>query len=412
MSMRRWTLLWALTLAAPSLQAQAWLPDPAAVAQAIAAQPDVRAATARVDVAQAQARARAGGPHEFQVSAIVQQRTADELGANRDFNEYEFQLGRAIRLPGKAALDRRIGAHGLDAANLRLDDARHQSARLLLERWMAWLQGDAQARELAVQVSALERERAALARREQLGDAARKDLDLLDVELAQARARQLAAADGALQAQRALAIDFPELPLPARVPQLGEPGTLPETPAAWTRRIVDRSHEIGALEAEAAQADAVAARTRADRIADPSVGLRLMEDRGGAERALGVVVSMRLGGRYRAALAQEDGAKAAALHGDAMRMRRQIEREAGQAVQAAETSRRQWQAQRQALDASNAATRRVQRGWQLGELGIADWLLAERAQRQIALDEADARIAAEQARLRVLVDAHELWHDE
>ena len=38
--------------------------------------------------------------------------------------------------------------------------------------------------------------------------------------------------------------------------------------------------------------------------------------------------------------------------------------------------------------------------------------MAERMQRQIALNETEARIAAEEARLRVLVDSHELWHDE
>ena len=38
--------------------------------------------------------------------------------------------------------------------------------------------------------------------------------------------------------------------------------------------------------------------------------------------------------------------------------------------------------------------------------------MAERMQRQIALNEAEARIAAEQARLRVLVDSHEIWHEE
>lgn len=95
-------------------------------------------------------------------------------------------------------------------------------------------------------------------------------------------------------------------------------------------------------------------------------------------------------------------------------MQRDIRREAGTSVliETAQARYSQWLAQRRALDASSAANRRVHRGWQLGELSLSDWLMAERMQRQIALNEAEARIAAEQARLRVLVDSHEIWHEE
>ncbi|MFZ2235138.1 MAG: TolC family protein, partial [Dokdonella sp.] len=64
------------------------------------------------------------------------------------------------------------------------------------------------------------------------------------------------------------------------------------------------------------------------------------------------------------------------------------------------------------LAASNEASRRTRRGWELGELPLAEWLLAERSHRQIAFAEASARADAEQAHLRVLVDSHELWHGE
>lgn len=401
-----------LSVAVLPAQAAQWLPDPQRVAQAIGAQPEVRAARARVDAARAQARARAAGPHEVTASAIVQQRNIDEAGGGRDYREYELQVGRAFRLPGKVALDRSIGEQGVLAAELRLDDARHQAARRLLDDWMAWLRADAQRREMDGQLEALRREHAALARRVQVGDAAQKDLDLLGVDLAQAEAQHLAASTAVDVARQALTTDFPSLSLPERVPEVTVPQQLTESAEVWARRIVERSHEIAALEADAAQADALAARSRADRFADPTIGLRLMNDRGGAERALGVVVSVPIGGRYRSAAAAGDGATAAALHGDAAAMQRDIRREAGTSVETAQARYSQWLAQRRALDASSAANRRVHRGWQLGELSLSDWLMAERMQRQIALNEAEARIAAEQARLRVLVDSHEIWHEE
>ncbi len=403
-------LWWALV--APGAQAQDWLPEPALANAAIAAQPAVRASMSRVDSAGAQARARAVGPHEFEMSAIPQVRHADADGGTRRYDEFEAQIGRAFRWPGKVTLDRQIGEHGLSAAELRLNDARHQAARTLLERWIGWLRASERADQAGTQAASLARERTALARRVQLGDAAQKDLDLLDVELAQSETARLAAQGALADARAALANDFPTLPLPERAPQMGEPHEMQESPDIWIKRIIQRSHEIAAIEADAAQADALAARARADRLPDPTLGLRVMNDRGGAERAIGLVFTMPIGGRRRAALADAEGANAAALHGDAAAMRRDIQREAEQTVRMVEQARSQWLAQQRALAASSAASRRIRRGWELGELPLSDWLLAERMHRQIAFAEASARADAEQARLRVLVDSHDLWHGE
>ncbi len=401
-----------LEIAAPHAQAQDWLPDPALVATAIAAQPTVQAAMGRVDSAGAQARARAVGPHEVEVSAIRQVRQVDAIDGDSRYNEYEAQVGRAFRWPGKAALDRQIGEHGTTAAELRLDDVRHQVARNLLDRWMGWLRADELAREAEARAASLGEERSALGRRVGLGDAAQKDLDLLEVDLAQAEAARVTANGDLAAARAALANDFPGLPLPQRVPAVRQPGELSVTAEAWIARIVERSHEIAAVEADAAKADALAARTRADRLPDPTISLRLLHDRGGAERALGLVFSIPIGGRYRAALSDAESANASALHSDSLAMRRDIQREAEQTVHLAIQLREGWLAQQRALAASGEATRRVRRGWELGELPLADWLLAERMHRQIALAEAAARVDAERARLRVLVDSHELWHDE
>ncbi len=401
-----------LAMAAPAIHAQDWLPDPTLVEAAIDEQPAVRAAMHRTDAAGAQARARAVGPHEVEVSAISQVRKVDVDDGTERFDEYEAQIARAFRWPGKVALDRQIGQHGVSASELRLDDARHEAAVTLLTSWLGWLRAAERATESDEQLASLMRERSALSRRVQLGDAAAKDLDLLDVELAQADVTQLASSGALADARAILEHNFPTLPLPVQAPPVGEPQELTEAPHVWVSRIIERSHEIGAIEADAMQADALAARARADRLPDPTLGLRMMNDRGGSERVMGLVVTMPLGGRHRSAVAAAEGASAAALHGDAAKMRREIEREAGQTVRMVKQARRQWVAQKRAMTASDEARRRTRRGWELGELSLAEWLFAERTHRQIAFAEAGARADAEEARLRVLVDSHELWHDE
>lgn len=143
---------------------------------------------ARLDAAQAQARALRVSSHEFQVTVVSQRRSTDELGGRQRFAESEIGISRALRLPGKARLDRDIGAAGIDSAELRLDDARHQAARLLLEDWMAWLRAAEAVQRTSVQLASFDQEQRVLVRRLALGDVAQKEVELLEVERAQAQA--------------------------------------------------------------------------------------------------------------------------------------------------------------------------------------------------------------------------------
>lgn len=402
----------ALLLLSAGAQAQHWLPPHEAVHAAIDAQPNVVAARARSDAAEAKARALRVGEHEFQLDIVSQRRSSDEMGGRQRFSELEYTLSRAFRLPGKAKLDRDIGAAEIDSADLRLDDARHQAARLLLDDWMAWLRAAEATQRTGAQQALMDAAQRDLARRVGLGDASQKDLELLEVERAQARAAQLAAQAALESARLAMRSDFPSLPIPERAPDIDEPQILVGGANEWIARIIARSHDIGALEADARAADARAARARADRIADPTLGLRRLNERSGAEQVTGLVLSIPLGGRHRSALAAAESANAAALHGDAAVMRRDISHEAVLTVTRATRLAAQWQAQREALAASEAATRRIKRGWELGETALAEWLLVQRQHSQIAGEEAAARADAEEARLRVLVDAHDIWHDD
>lgn len=389
--------------------AQDYLPPEALIAVALQAQPNVRAAAARVDAAAGSARALDVGSHEFEASVIPQERTTQ---ADGNFHEWEAQISRRIRLPGKAQLDREIGGHTRSAAGLRLDDAEHQAARRLLDVWMGWLRTALMADETSAQEALLVRERDALARRVAQGDAAQRDLDVFEAERAQLAVQVIGAQAAAAVARQLLATEFPQLPVPARAPMLPEPAPLPGGVQVWRERIIARSHEIGIANEDAMRLSLVAARTRADRTPDPSIGLRVMSDRGGDERAFGLVLSLPIGGDYRSALAATESANATAAEAEAASVRRMIEQAAWETSQAAESRLVQWQSQQQALVAQAAASTRTRRAWELGEASLGEYLLAQRNQHQARLAEALARVDALQAALQVQVDAHELWHPE
>ena len=382
-------------------------PEPLAM-RALAAQPDVRAAVAAAQAAAAERDALAAGSYEWEAIMIPQRRTVDP---QLRYREFEGQLSRRIRLPGKAALDRAIGEHALTAAQLGIDDATHQAARRLGQDWMTGLRAEALADDAQQQRMLMEQARQLLARRVQLGDAARRDLDLMDAELAQLRAAELSARADADAARKALATTYPQLPLPAKPPQLPEPTPLPHGAAYWRDLIIQRSHEIGIAHQNTLRQQSVAARARADRLPDPSIGLRVLDDRGGAERAVGLVVSVPLGTRYRRDVAEREAAHAAKVEAEEAMVRLEIVRDAQATADLAEARQAQWQALQAAALAQEAASARTRRAWELGEASLPEWLQAERMARASRAQERVARVDALHAALRVRIDSHELWHD-
>ncbi len=401
---------WLLWLACPLVAlAQDALPDEALVLRALLEQPEVRAAAARTQAAGADARALAAGPHEW---ALMAAPTARRTDAGANWTEWEVQLGRSLRLPGKARLDRRIGAQGERLAELARDEAVHSAARTLAAAWIDWLRAGAAAGVAQQQTDLLREERDSVARRVALGDAAQRDLELIEAEQARAEADRLAAQAALQAAARDWTMRYPGIPLPVRLPAVPEPGELDESEAVWRDRIVTRSHDIGFADTLAQQQADVAERARAERRPDPAVALRLLDEQDGNERAMGLVLNLPLPGRHRAALADRAAAQALAVEVEADGVRQRIEREAAATVAEVELRRQQWQAQHAAAQAQEAATARTRRAWELGEVGVSDHLQARRAAHQSALAETRARVDALDALLRLRIDAHALWHPE
>lgn len=383
------------------------LPSQDLVLRAIGTTPEVRAAAAVLGRAEAEERMRRVGSHEPQLTVIPQTR---RIEGERRYREWEVDLSRGVRWPGKARLDREIGAAGREAASLAFEDAHHAAARQLLALWSDWQRAATAVGLRDSQVALWERERASLARRVQLGDAAGRDLTALDAALAQARAAAAQAAADEQTTRLALTSAFPDLPLPDRVRLPPAPAALEGGDQAWSELIVQRSHEIGTAAALARQKDAQSRRARADRVPDPSVGLRMLSDRGGRERAFGVTLSIPLGGSYRSAEAAAASADAMGAEAELAMARRDVARDARQAVAMARASYTIWQRQQEASAATEANAQKTERGHALGEIALDEVLLARRAAQEAAIAAGRAEIDAIEAVTRVKVDAHAMWH--
>ncbi|AKH42874.1 outer membrane protein TolC [Altererythrobacter atlanticus] len=407
--MRRFAFILPLVALAAPLSAEPGLPDPASVASALQDHPSVAAARERTAAAKASAEARRVGPHEVTASGSYSRRTIDREG---EFDEFDAQLTRAFRLPGKARLDREIGVYQVDAAENMAEDVRHRTALRLAEYWWDWMGAAAEARVNQRALANYETALSAVNRRVELGDAAQLEADQAQAALESARIMVEEATGRTRLARARLEAQFPTLALPAEAPEVPPPSIAEGALLDLREEVIRNSHEVAAAEAEARRAAAYSQRVEADRIADPSFGIRMFSERGGAERGAGVVFSMPLGGRHRAALAGEAGSQAAAALADERLARFEVAETADADIAEARFRLSAWQSARASLEAQMAMLTKLRRGQQLGEIDLADMLLGERMVHDAFRTEAELRTAAQRAITRLRIDAHELWLTE
>ena len=398
-----------LALVAVPAQAEPGLPEEEMVAAALDDHPSVAAARARLEASRAEARGLRKGPHELTFSGSYNRRSIDREGR---YDEYDAQLTRALRLPGKARLDRAIGRFGVEAAENAAEDARRQAALLLAGHWFDWLSASAQAQVDRTAVENYEKSLVALRRQAELREAAPLDVDRAAAALGAARIVAAQSAGLAELARARLSAHFPGLPLPDDAPAIPLPSVEPGELDRLRDLVPANSHEIAAADAEAQRMASLADRFEQDRIADPSIGVRLFSERGGAERGAGVLFSIPLGGGHRKALADKAGADAVAAEADARLARFTVHETADADLVEARYRVAAWERSREALDAQVSALVKLRRGNQLGEIDLADLLLGERMVHDAFRSEAGARAEAMRAITKLRIDSHELWLED
>jgi outer membrane protein TolC len=406
---RAWLLVaGAMLPASPAMAQSSDLPPAELVIRVLDNAPGVEAATARIGAAEAEADALRRGPHEITAQGTLSRRRVDREG---NFAEFDATISRAFRLPGKAALDRRAGALGVDVAQNRMEDARHQAALSLATLWYDWLLA-ADLQRNAVRL--VENQRALVAateRRVQLRDAAELDLQQVSAALALAQAQ---VADAAAQRDRARALleaRFPDLPLPVEAPALAPPTIPPEGLQELQRLIVARSHEIAAAAGTAERQSILARRAQKDRFADPSLGVRLFSERGGEEKGAGLFASVPLGGGYRRALSSQAAAEADAARAERVAVEREVGGNAAADIAEFRARQAAWLAARAAVERADRSAALASRGQQLGAIDLADRLYAERQANEAGAQELTARANAARLILKLRIDAHTLWID-
>ncbi|WP_027015490.1 TolC family protein [Comamonas composti] len=400
-------------LLAGAAQAQAFypghLPTEAMVHDALAQAPAVQAADAMVQSALAHAQGLRAGMHETTISATGQRRWIREGGRER-FAEGQIAVERAVRLGGKAEADAGLADATVRMSEISARDARHETARQLLALWFA-AQRAGQTRDAAQDNARAADELATLTQgRLRAGDASRLDTELAQAEKARTQA-DLATAQAAEQSALA--------ELQARFPAIGKPTlgdkalalpSLPDELSAQMRtRYIEHSHAYLLAQAEEAYALHQARRTDLERRPDPTIGVFAGSERGGAERVLGLSLSLPLGSAYRQAQAQAATAEAQAALSRRLTVEQRLGAEFDTLWQQAKGRHTAALAQAHAARLQRSATERGLRAYRAGESGLAELLTIQRIAAQALLAQRQAQSEALESHSRLLLDLRQLW---
>ena len=368
-------------------------------------EPGVVKARHALDAVRQRAEMLTAGPYEWTARTSAQRRSY-RSGAPA-VGEWSVGLERTLRVGGKAALDRQLGEVQVRLAEARLGEARHETARELLDLSLNWL-GAVRTRLLWVeQLGFAQASFNAAETRRKAGDASMLEQNLARADLADVLRQLSTAVNEVNKALARLRTRFVQLDLQAVA--LSAPEPLEPEGALWREHILGESDVLRIAQEDLKRAELIASRAGADRLADPTVGVHATSEGGGAERIVGLTLSIPLGSTYRNAQLREALAQVEVARSAVDRSRRELESDIAENLVDVSGSLERWKFAEQARAATQENARLAQRAYSLGESDVQAVLLTRRQAVDAALGAAQARVDALRVRYRLLVDAHLIW---
>ncbi len=385
------------------------LPPLDQVRSALESNVNVQTAETGVKLEQANQKRWDAGNHEFNLRAGTAKRRV--ISAGQQLNEWDVALERGFRLPNKVMIDGDIGAQGVEHAQYVLGDARHEASRSLLHLWFNWQREQAQIRQWQQQVEILQQQAQMTEKRMQAGDAPRMELNQAQAAVSQAMVALQQARVRTRLAANELARLFPALTLPEQAAP-ATPQAIEHDFAYWKQRVLDHNHELEVVQADARYQRLLAQRARADRVADPTIGVRYSSELGGNERVTGLYVVVPFSFGVRGAVAEGAGYQAEISAEREAAVQRRLDSDISSAHAQAIGSYDTWSQAHEAATSVRQNAELVSRAYSLGESSLSDVLTARRLALESSLAETVAQLDANEARYRLLLDAHLLWEED
>ncbi len=346
------------------------------------------------------------GSYEFNLRAGSAQRNVADTG--QKLKEWDVALERPLRLYNKVGIDENIGTASVARAGYALGNARHEAARTLLQLWFAWQREQAQAALWQQQVEILKQQAQMAEKRVKAGDAPKLELNQAQAAAAQAGVSWHQAKLRAQLAGNDLKRQFPAIQLPEKLPPF-TPQAVEQDFAFWKSRILEHNHELGMAQEQSRVQQLLAQRSRADQLPDPTVGVRYSSESGASEKVTGMYVSVPFSFGQRSATAEGAVQQAAIAADQEVFVKRRLEGDIYATYTQAVNNYSAWQQAQEAALAIRSNAELVAKAYSLGENNLSDSLIARRFALESSLAENLAQLDANEARYRLLLDAHQLW---
>lgn len=366
--------------------------------------PSVGAGRAGLEVARQEAGILDASPYEWTPKVMAQQRSLQD---GPSYFEWNAGIERTIRLPGKAAADRKLGRATLEESRARYGEALHEAARELMTLWVDSLAAE-RARDLAeINLHSAQESLAAVEKRTRAGDASKLDLSIARAELSEQRrvandTKTLASVEWTRLSTR-----FPEIN--GQMMALPEPLPISENAAFWRERILAESDELKLVQMGMQKAQASAQRLRASKSPDPTLGIYTASEIGGRERIFGVMISIPFPGGARDLRSARAIADVEVLRHEVELKKRQLESEIASAVVTAQGAYESLQIAKEGAAAMRDNANLMQRAYLLGEAELQTLLLARRQATAATNSALQAQTTALKSYYGLLVDAHLIW---
>lgn len=346
------------------------------------------------------------GNYEFSLRAGSSRRQI--ATSDQKLKEWDVALERPLRLINKVMIDYDIGEEGVTRAHFALGDAHHEAGRTLLHLWFNWQREKTQVAQWQQQVENLTQQALTTEKRLKAGDAPRMELSQANAAVSQATVALQQARMRAELAGNELKRQFPLIILPPRLDS-SEPHPIVESFEHWKQTILNDNHELEMVRSESRIQQMLAKRSRADRLPDPTVGLRYSNEMSGNEKVAGVYLSIPLSFGVRGANA-ENAQYQAQIAGDReSALQRRLEADIYAAHTQAISSYLIWLQAKEAASSIRQNADLLSRAYSLGEISLSETLIARRLALESSLSENLMRMDANEARYRLLLDAHQLW---
>lgn len=346
------------------------------------------------------------GNYEFNLRAGTGQRSVASTGEK--LKEWDIGLERPLRLLNKVSIDEDIGVASVARAEYALGDARHEAGRMLLQMWFAWQREQAQVVLWQQQADILKQQSQMVEKRVKAGDAPKLELNLAQAATAQASVPLQQAQLRTQLARNDLQRQFPAIQLQEKL--------LPAAPQAvehdfafWKSRILEHSHELGMAQQQSRVQQLLAQRSRADQLPDPTVGVSYAKEVSGSEKVMGVYVSVPLSFGQRSATAEGATQQAVIAADQETFAKRRLEGDIYATHTQAVSGYNTWQQAHEAAQAIRSNAELVAKAYSLGESSLSESLTARRFALESSLAENLTQLDANEARYRLLLDAHQLW---